>query len=221
VFLNSSCGLAKTNSHSLRLSEEAKQWIRHWIALARTRPTHKVVRVKVPVAVDRAEMIHAVESKVFLAFQADPLSGRRPYAKLSVTLQAGRVEDLTRLDQTVRDIRKRARGLLSSLARAVVDSRPEAVGWMGPFPLEEDFSRGFRIRWGITIFFRYGTDNLSIRYLLGGLDVDIDEVYVPAFYRLDMLVPAKTRLSEVRKVLKSLGMKAKLGLWIRRPKPKS
>ena len=128
------------------------------------------------------------------------------------------MEDLTRLDETAVALRQRARGLLESLARAVVDSRPEAVTWMGPYPEAEDFSRGFRVQWGMTIFFRPGTDDLSIRYLLGGLDVDIDEVYVPKFYRLDVLVPAKTTVSQVRRLLKELGFKEKLGLWTRRPK---
>ncbi len=211
LFVNPSCGLVRSGFRFLRVDDAAWDWIRRWIGRARRRPTHKVVRIKVPVAIAPSKIIQAFQSKALVAFQSDPLSGRRPYAKVSVALRSAGVEDLTRLDQEVSLLRQKAKELLVSLARAVVDSRPEAVFWQGPYQLEEDFSRGFRLRWGMTIFFKYGTDELSIRYLLGGLDVAVDEVYVPRFYRLDVLMPAKIRLSEVRRLLAELGSKGKLG----------
>jgi len=143
--------------------------------------------------------------------------GRLPYVQMSVELHRSQPTDLTQLDDAADALRRQAQALLARYAQALVDSRPEAVRYEGPHSLGERFGRVMDVRYGMTVYFKYGTDELTMRYLCSGLDLHLDRVVVPSSYRIDVLVPRTMPLRKVREMVKSIPIKPPLDLWRKRP----
>jgi len=217
AFVNRTCGLLRIDGRDYHWSASLADKLDPYLRKTRSKPTHRLIRLRVASQLTPSAVLKLLRARVATTMVPGGKVGRLPYVEMSVDLHRSQPADLTRLDETAGALRRQATAILTRYAQALVDSRPEAVRYEGPRPLGERFGRVMEVRFGMTVYFKYGTDELTMRYLCSGLDLHMDQVVVPASYRLDILVPRTTSLRKVRDMIKSISIKPPLDLWRKRP----
>jgi hypothetical protein len=204
VLVYEKCGMLRIGERYARYTEEVRGVLESFLRGSVRRPTHRVVRLQVPVQIEPRKALRAIRPFASRVYLPGLPFGREPYVKVSTRLREPLPADLTQLDRRADELRREAVDLLKRYAQGLVDSRPEVKRFDGPYPLEESFGRDMRVRYGVTILFEVGTDALTMRYHCSHLEFHIDEAVVPDYYRMDAVFPKDKKLSEVREVLKKI-----------------
>jgi hypothetical protein len=204
VHINESCGLLEMNGRFYAYTAEVRRVISKYLKRSVRAPTHRIVRLRVDVALSKQRVFEALRTIATRAYAPGLPYIREPYVKVSTVVREPLPADLTQLDEEVGKVRQTASALLRRYAQGLVDSRPEVERFEGPYPIKESFTRDLRVKYGVTIVFRASTDGLTMRYHCSHLEFHIDKVVVPKHYRIDAVFPVETKISEVKKIISGL-----------------
>jgi hypothetical protein len=208
ILISEKCGTLKIGDRYADYTDEVRGVLEEYLNRSVRSPTHRIVRLEVPVEVAPKKAVRALRPFVTKLYVPGMPYGREPHVKVSTRLRKPLPADLTQLDRRAETLRQAARDLLKRYAQGLVDSRPEVKRYEGPYALEESFGRDMRVKYGVTIVFRVGTDALTMRYHCSHLELHIDKAEVPKHYRIDAIFPKKTKLSEVRQILRQLDLES-------------
>ena len=213
AYVNGSCGLLKVNKKFGLYSKPVRVTLGQYLQRAARKPTHRVIRVRVAAEIPYQKALTALRARVLRAYLPGGPYSKSPYVLVGTRLQTPLPADLTRLDQAARALKTRASDFMLRYAQGLLDSRPEVAGFEGPYPIAEAFERTLRVHYQVKVYFRPGTDPLLMRYLSSRLEMHIEDVKVPKFYRIDAVVPVTTKIREIKKMLAKLRIKPPLHLW--------
>lgn len=213
AYINESCGLLKVGKKFSLYSKPVRVTLGRYLRRAVRKPTHRVIRVRVPAEIPYQKALTAVRARVLRAYLPGGPYSKNPHVLVGTRLQTPLPADLTRLDQAARGLRTRASDFMKRYAQGLLDSRPEVAGFEGPYSVAEAFERSLRVHYQVKVYFRSGTDPLLMRYLSSRLEMHIEEVKVPKFYRIDAVVPVTIKIREIKKMLAKLPIKPPLHLW--------
>lgn len=213
AFLSLSCGLIKINDKFFMLTEDARKTLEEYARKAKRSPTHKVYRLRIPVELPYHQVLRAIRPLSVETYLPYGLYSRNPFVRVRTRLRAPLPGDLTKLDQAARRLGRRAELFLQRYAQGLMDSRPEVVSFEGPYPVAEEFEQELRVCYEVKIYFRHETDAVVMRYHTSRLEMEIEEVTVPRYYRMDMVLSVKTSIKEVRHLLAKLPLKPPLTVW--------
>lgn len=207
VTINKRCGRITIGGRDAQYTKDVDKIVSPFLSRAVRRPTHRIVRLQVPIVYRPREVKNLLRSAAVTSYLPGREYGRSPRVKVSMKNRDALPRDYTKLDQAAQALRRETVDLLRRYARGLLDTRTDVEGFQGPYPIQENFGRDLRIHYGVTIFFRPGTDALTMRYHCSHLQLHIDEVKVPTRYRVDVVFQKDKNYREVRKLVSKLADK--------------
>lgn len=207
VTINKRCGRLTIGGRHARYTKEVDKIVGLFLSRAVRRPTHRIVRLQVPILYRPREVHKLLRTAVVTTYLPGREFGRSPRVKVSMKNRDALPSDYTKLDESARNLRRETINLLKRYARGLLDTHAEVEGYEGPYPIQETFGRDLRVHYGVTIFFKSGTDALTMRYHCSHLQLHIDEVKVPKRYRVDVVFQKDKNYREVRRLLSKLADK--------------
>jgi len=208
VTLNEVCRRLSIEGKTYEYTPEIEKIIEHLLHRAVRRPTHRIVRLQVPVLYSPRHIKSLLANSAVTTYEPSKEHGRNPRVKVSAKRRAPIPADYTKLDEAAQALRNETKGFLKQYAQGLVDTKPEVVQYEGPYPIKEEFGRDLRVHYGATVFFRVGTDALTMRYHSSYLELQIDEVVVPEYYRIDAVYPQEKSYREIRATISKIADEA-------------
>ncbi len=197
VEINELCRRIKIKDRFFEYSPEDEKVIRPFLQRAVRRPTHRIVRLHVPVAYDPDSVKKLLRASTVVSYLPSKELGPWPRVKVSAFRRAPVPPDFTLLDEAAADLRRDTARFLKQYAQGLMDTKADVYNYEGPYPIEEEFGRDLRVRYGVTIYFRKGTDELTMRYHSSFLQIQMNEVTAPEFYRIDAVFNIDSKYREV------------------------
>ncbi len=212
--LNIPCERLEVDGKSLAYDGRVAEVIRGFVRRAVRRPTHKLLRVRVPVEHDPALILKALSGRVVEAYLPERPVRRGPHRKVFFTIARRAPSDPRQLDAAVAAIRKTARSSLSSYAYQLKVGRHEVVAVQGPSVVYERFgARVFEARYAIDVLFKLGTPDYMLGFLGLGEHFSVGHVVRPKDYQVDAIFRYDTRVSQMRKTIAQVAVKPPLGSY--------
>lgn len=214
VLVNLPCRRLVLDGQERQYDEAMEKALGPLLREASRRPTHKIFGVRVPVMHEPKAVLPVLAARSTEAYLPELPCRRGPVARMAYVVQERPPADPRNLDRAVADIRKRAYDTLRSYAQHLKVGRQEILDVAGPEPAFERFGdRLFEARYVITVLFRHATPEYQLGFLGLSKDLVVENITVPKDYRVDVVFPGDTKVSEMRNALTWVTLKPPLTVW--------
>lgn len=202
ALLNLSCQRLKVDDKSLAYDQDVAKILKTYISQAIRRPTHKLLRIRVPVEHDPTPILRALSRQVVEAYLPETPVRRGPHRQIFYTVMQRAPADPRQLDQTVAALRRTAYSRLKAYGYQLKVGRHEVIDVQGPTVVFERFGdRVFEARYGINVLFKKSTPEYMLGFLGLGDHFTMGKANHPKDYRIDAIFRSETRVSKMRKTL--------------------
>ncbi len=211
ALLNISCQRLQVDGKSLAYDEKVAKILKTYIRLATLRPSHKLLRIRVPVQHDPRPILKALSSRVVEAYLPQNPVRRGPHRQIFYTLIRRAPSDPRKFDQTVTAGRRSAYSRLNAYGYQLKVGRHEVIDVQGPTVVFERFGdRVFESRYAINVLFKQSTPEYMLGFLGLGPHFTVGKVIHPKDYRIDAIFRKETRVNQMRKTLAQIKLKPPL-----------
>jgi hypothetical protein len=214
ALLNIPCQRLQVDGKSLAYEPKVEKILKVYIRRAARRPTHKLLRIRVPVEHDPTPILKALSARVVEAYLPETPVRRGPFRQLFYNAAQRAPSDPRQLDRTVAALRRRAYRRLEAHGYQLKVGRHEVIDVQGPEVVFERFgSRLFEARYALTVLFKPGTPEYMLGFLGLGPHFTMGSPVHPKDYRIDAVFRAETRLRQMRKTLTEIKLVPPLRSW--------
>jgi len=209
--VNLSCQRLQLDGRSLAYDGDVARKLGPFIRLAIRRPSHKLLRVRVPVQHEPTPILKALASRAVEAYLPEKPVRRGPHRRMFYSVLTRPPKDSTKLDQAVAGLRRAAYSRLKAYAYQIKVGRHEVIDVQGPEVVFERFNdRVFEAKYGVTVLFKLGTPEYMLGFLGLGNNFQVGKTTFPKAYRLDVIFGRKERYPKMRKILGTIKLKPPL-----------
>jgi hypothetical protein len=214
ALLNIPCQRLQVDGKSLAYDEDVSKILKKYIRLASRSPSHKLLRVRVPVEHDPTPILKALSSRVVEAYLPQTPVRRGPHRQIFYTLIRRAPSDPRQFDQTVTALRRSAYSRLNAYGYQLKVGRHEVIDVQGPTVIFERFGdRVFEARYAINVLFKKSTPEYMLGFLGLGPHFTVGKAIHPKDYRIDAIFRNGTRVSQMRKTLAQIKLKPALSSY--------
>lgn len=209
--LNLPCQRLQVDGRSLTYGQDVAKILKTYIRLAKRRPTHKLLRIRVPVEHEPTPILKALSTQVVEAYLPETPVRRGPHRPIYYTVIQRAPTDPRKLDQTVAALRRTAYSRLKAYGYQLKVGRHEVIDVQGPSVVFERFGdRVFEARYAINVLFKQSTPDYMLGFLGLGHHFTVGKPKHPKDYRIDAIFRSNTRVSQMRKTLAQIKLKPPL-----------
>jgi hypothetical protein len=214
ALINVPCQRLVLDGRPLAYSGEVARVIDPLLTRTLRRPTHRVLRVKVPVEHDPAAVVAALTPHALEVFLPDQPPSRGPEAHLSLNVLTTPPADPGQLDRAVEALRRGAFDRLTAYLRDLRVQRPDVEATRGPSIVFERFSdRRFEARYAAEVRFRHGTPEHQLSFLGVSRTAQLEKIVHPVAYRVDAVFAETVPYAKMRTMLEGLSLEPALAPW--------
>lgn len=209
--LNIPCQRLEVDGRSRAYDGGVAKILAPFIRRAVRRPSHKLLRIRVPVEHDPLPILKALSTKVVEAYLPETPVRRGPHRQIFYTAIQRAPPDPRLLDQTVAALRRRAHSRLKAYGYQLKVGRHEVIDVLGPKVVFEHFGdRVFEAKYAIDVLFKPGTPEYMLGFLGLGPQFTVGKAIFPKAYRIDAIFRSDARVRLMRKVLAQIKLKPPL-----------
>ncbi|MFH2009641.1 MAG: hypothetical protein ABI333_23815 [bacterium] len=209
--VNLSCQRLQVDGRSLAYDGDVAKVLGPFLRHAIRRPSHKLLRVRVPVEHEPTPILKALASRAVEAYLPEKPVRRGPHRRIFYSVLKRPPQDSTKLDQVVADLRRAAYSRLKAYAYQIKVGRHEVIDVQGPEVVFERFNdRVFEAKYGVTVLFKLGTPEYMLGFLGLGNNFQVGKPTFPKAYRLDVIFGSKERYAKMRMILGTIKLKPPL-----------
>ncbi len=211
ALLNIPCQRLQVDGKSLAYDKNVAKILKAFIRLAIRRPSHKLLRIRVPVEHDPTPILKALSSRVVEAYLPQTPVRRGPHRQIFYNIIRRAPSDPRQFDQTVADGRRSAYSRLNAYGYQLKVGRHEVIDVQGPTVVFERFGdRVFESRYAINVLFKQSTPEYMLGFLGLGPHFTVGKPSHPKAYRIDAIFRKDTRVSQMRQTLAQIKLKPPL-----------
>lgn len=211
ALLNIPCQRLQVDGKSLAYDADVAKILKTYIRRAARRPSHKLLRIRVPVEHEPTPILKALSTRVVEAYLPEIPVRRGPHRQIFYTIIQRAPSDPQRLDQTVAALRRSAYSHLKAYGYQLKVGRHEVIDVQGPTVVFERFGdRLFEARYAINVLFKLGTPEYMVGFLGLGPHFTVGKPMHPKAYRIDAIFRSDARVSQMRKTLAQIKLKPPL-----------
>lgn len=211
ALVNIPCQRLVVDGKSLAYDGDVAKTLKAFIRQAVRRPSHKLLRIRVPVQHEPTPILKALSAHVVEAYLPETPVHRGPHRQIFYTVIQRAPSDPRRFDQTVADLRRTAHGRLKAYGYQLKVGRHEVIDVQGPTVVFERFGdRIFEARYAINVLFKLTTPEYMLGFLGLGPHFTVGATIHPKAYRIDAIFRGDTRVRKMRKTLARIRLKPPL-----------